>query len=62
MPSPPLSAASTSFFTLFCNDGPMSCAGTVLPTTTGLLSVSSAKNTTSEFVACLIAPASESSI
>jgi hypothetical protein len=30
--------------------------------TTGLFSVSSEKKTTSEFVACLIAPASESSI
>jgi len=40
----------------------MSRAGSVLPTTTGWLSVSSAKNTTSEFVFCLIAVASESSI
>ncbi|PYP74254.1 MAG: hypothetical protein DMD41_02055 [Gemmatimonadetes bacterium] len=40
----------------------MSSRGTVLPTTYGRLSVSSAKKTTSELVACWIARARESLI
>ena len=46
---PAVSAAATS------------SRGSVLPTTKGWLNVSSAKNTTSEFVACFTACASESS-
>jgi len=42
------------------NAGPVCSRGMVLPTTKGRLSVSSPKNTTSEFVASLMVWASES--